>query len=66
MVRVEDNCCDCETCTHCGYGKYKAYYCDNCELEIDDRVYFVDGKHICEDCLKYFIENRTLDELNDY
>ena len=28
------------------------YYCDGCDCEIEDDVYEVDGRDLCEDCLK--------------
>jgi hypothetical protein len=58
MKRIENRCCHCAVpgypCTDCGLRRYEAYYCDNpkCKEEIDGDVYYVDGKHLCEECLK--------------
>lgn len=55
MKRIENHCNHCTLpCIDCGLKRVPVYYCDNpkCKEEISDDVYEVDGKHLCEDCLK--------------
>lgn len=58
MLKVEDRCCGCAAPGYpcvgnaCPFKRARIYYCDKCGEEITDEVYEVDGKDLCEDCLK--------------
>ena len=58
MVKYEDQCVGCDFCigAGCAYKeKVPVYYCDECKEEIEDDVYDVDDKELCECCtLKKF------------
>ena len=57
MVKRENRCCGCATPAYpcrgsaCPLVNIKIYYCDKCGDELDD-IYDVDGKELCEYCLK--------------
>ena len=51
-IGIENDCNGCDTCLRCGRNKnYKVFYCDDCFTQIDEKVYFVDEKDFCEDCV---------------
>ena len=58
MLKYENHCVDCAVPGYpcigslCPHTNVPVYYCDNCEYEIEDDVYEVDGEELCEDCLK--------------
>ena len=58
MMRYENQCCDCSVPGYpcrgvdCDLRHVPVYYCDKCKEEIPEDVYEVDGKEICEYCLK--------------
>lgn len=64
MIKYEDHCCDCAVpaypcrAPYCDNLKVPVFYCDECEEEINDDVYEVDGEDLCEDCLKYRFRRR--------
>lgn len=57
MIRIENHCCDCAVpgypCrgSSCPNRHVGVHYCDKCGEEIDE-IYEVDGKELCEECLK--------------
>ena len=57
MKRIENHCVGCATDNYpclgsaCSKRHVTVYYCDKCDEEIED-VYDVDGKDLCEECLK--------------
>lgn len=57
MVKYEDHCCDCATpgypCrgSECPLRKVAVYYCDVCREKLEE-IYDVDGRELCEECLK--------------
>ena len=57
MLKIENHCCDCATPGYpcrgsaCPLTKVEVYYCDKCGDELDE-IYDVDGKELCENCLK--------------
>jgi hypothetical protein len=66
MVKIENHCLRCPDIGHPCIGSYcpnrrvKAHYCDKCDPKCEcplDEVYEVDGKDLCEDCLKEIIES---------
>jgi hypothetical protein len=58
MLKIEDRCCGCAAPGYpcegnsCPNKNVRVYYCDKCGDEITDEVYEVDGKDLCEGCLK--------------
>jgi hypothetical protein len=56
MIRVEDDCVGCQLpCigSACPYKNALHFYCDVCEEEVEDNMLWkVDGKQVCEYCLK--------------
>lgn len=54
MIKYENQCVGCERCigSSCRNRRVPVIYCDKCDYEIDGDVYDVDGKDLCEDCLK--------------
>ena len=70
MVKIENHCCDCATPNYpclgssCPNRKVPVHYCDKCDPQcnfplID--VYEVDGKELCEECLKEIFLKKTED-----
>lgn len=55
-VRFDSDCVGCSTCrgSDCPlHGEYPVIECDICESSTEEGfLYKVDGKHLCEDCLK--------------
>lgn len=57
MIKIENHCCDCANETYpcrgssCPLRRVEVFYCDTCGEELED-VYEVDGKELCEECLK--------------
>ena len=59
MKVTENHCVGCTDLglhcigSHCRNRNVEVYYCDNpkCRCELDE-IYEVDGKELCEDCLK--------------
>lgn len=58
MKVTENHCCDCAVPAYpcrgdlCPNRKVEVHYCDDCGYELDEDIYDVDGKELCEDCLK--------------
>lgn len=58
MKKIVDECCDCAVPAYpclgnsCPRRNVERYFCDNCDAEIDDELYEVDGEDLCIDCLK--------------
>jgi hypothetical protein len=58
MLKIENHCCDGAVPGYpcrgdsCPLTKVHVHYCDECGWELDDGMYDVDGKELCEDCLK--------------
>lgn len=58
MVKYENHCCDCAVPGYpclgslCPNRNVPQYYCDECGDDIEGDIYDVDGKELCEDCLK--------------
>lgn len=61
MKHYEDHCCDCATPGYpcqgasCPRRNVAVYYCDKCDPKCKyplEEVYEVDGKDLCEECLK--------------
>lgn len=56
MLKIENHCNCCTLpCIDCGLKRVPVYYCDKCDPKCDEpleEVYEVDGKDLCEDCLK--------------
>ena len=58
MKKKVDMCCGCATDMYtclgslCPKRHVTVYYCDKCDCEIEGDVYDVDGKDLCEECLK--------------
>ena len=50
--KIENDCCDCETCVSCGRKSIKIIYCDRCGKhgDIDEHIYVVEGEELCFDC----------------
>jgi hypothetical protein len=70
MVRIENHCCDCATPNYpclgssCPNRKVPVHYCDKCDPNCENplvEVYEVDGKELCEDCLKETFLKKTED-----
>lgn len=67
MKRIENHCCGCAVPGYpcqgpsCPNRRVPVHYCDICDPKCDkplDEVYEVDGKELCEYCLKkMFIKN---------
>ena len=57
MKKIENHCCDCATDGYpclgslCSRRNVEVHYCDQCKEEIEE-IYDVDGKELCEECLK--------------
>lgn len=58
MKKIVNECCDCAVPGYpclgnsCPRLHVERYFCDNCDAEIDDELYEVDGEDLCIDCLK--------------
>ena len=61
MVKIENHCVGCTDLgmpcigSSCKNRNVEVYYCDKCDPKCDyplEEVYEVDGKELCEDCLK--------------
>lgn len=54
MLKYENSCVKCETCTGCGANReYPVIVCDCCGEELDPDDAFNDGdEDLCLDCLK--------------
>lgn len=61
MMRIENHCCSCAAPGYpcrgsaCELRHVKVFYCDECApkyREPLEEVFEVDGKDLCEDCLK--------------
>lgn len=61
MLKIENQCCHCAVPGYpcrgsaCELRHVKVFFCDKCDPKCDDPledVYEVDGKDLCEDCLK--------------
>lgn len=61
MTRIENHCCSCASPGYpclgsaCSLTRVEVTYCDKCDPKCNtplDEVYDVDGKELCEDCLK--------------
>ena len=55
MKQIEDRCVDCGLpCigSRCPHRNVEVHHCDNCDVELSDEFYVVDGEEVCEDCLK--------------
>lgn len=61
MLKYEDHCCNCATPNYpcrgrsCRNKNVPVHYCDKCDPRCEsplDWVYYVDGKELCEECLK--------------
>lgn len=65
MIKQTTDCVGCaDGCHNCGMNAlYYAVFCDNCRQQIDGRVYEVNDKHICEDCLTDVIPYMYADDL---
>lgn len=64
-IRIENDCNGCEVCIGCGRGSYKAFFCDICQNEICDDVFFVDNQHVCEECLPEVIPHCNVEDYFD-
>lgn len=63
-IKTTDDCCGCAECIHCGRDKLRfGAFCDICEEEIGDTVYFLDGLTVCRDCL---LEEAPHQDVNDF
>lgn len=57
MLKYEDHCCNCAAPNYpcrgsgCPNKNVPVHYCDKCNEETSE-VYDVDGKELCEECLK--------------
>lgn len=57
MKEIVNMCCDCATDGYpclgnlCPHRNVEVHYCDECNEELDE-IYEVDGKELCEECLK--------------
>lgn len=57
MKEIVNMCCDCATEGYpclgnlCTRRNVEVHYCDECNEELDE-IYEVDGKELCEECLK--------------
>ena len=57
MKQIENRCCGCSVPGYpcegdlCPNRNVEVHCCDECECELDD-IYEVDGKELCEECLK--------------
>ena len=70
MLKYENYCCDCATSIYpcrgsrCPNRRYPVHYCDKCDPECEyplDKVYEVEGKELCKDCLKELFLKKTED-----
>ena len=58
MIKRENGCVQCSAAglhclgSSCPNESITIIYCDDCEDEIEDEVYEVDGEELCEYCLK--------------
>ena len=56
MIKIENHCVGCDApClgSGCPNRNVQVCYCDECGEELPyDAVYDVEGKELCEDCLK--------------
>ena len=66
MVRYENHCCDCDVPGYhclgdlCSLRRVPVHYCDECKDEIDGDVYDVDGRDLCEYCLKRMFRKEVI------
>ncbi len=71
MKRIENHCIGCADDTayrcmgnRCPKRNVAVYYCDECDPNLNcplDEVFSVDGKEICEDCLKEKFRKRVFE-----
>ena len=69
MLRIENQCVGCETCTlgsGCSLLNVWVYECDECG---EDAAYRIDGVDYCENCARKMLEDTiaecTIDEMAD-
>ena len=63
-IGIENDCNGCDTCLRCGRNKnYSVFYCDGCGTQIDETVWFLNGKDLCQDCV---LEEVPHEETEDY
>lgn len=66
MKRIENRCIECSSPSypclgkHCPYRNAIVYYCDECGVEITDKVHGADGEHYCTECFEKL--NTNLEE----
>ena len=63
MVRIENECCDCDLpCIYesCPFWAVKRLYCDECEEE--NQLYWFDDQQLCLDCIEARLERVECDD----
>lgn len=67
MVKYENECVGCEcgcSCIGCSLKSVKHLYCDKCGNDVED-LYDLNGKEVCEDCLKEYWHRRNWEDDDD-
>lgn len=71
MIEYEDenDCVGCDYCVNCGkkYAQRIIYKCDKCyEKDEDLRLYDVNGKQLCEECVvRHWVKTSLVDDIVD-
>lgn len=66
-IKYTTDCCGCaDGCRNCGLNKpRKAVFCDKCRQEIDDNVFIVQDKQLCDTCALESLESCNAEDLID-
>lgn len=63
-IKYTSDCNGCADCIGCSLGKKrKAVFCDKCRQEIDDNVFIVNEKHLCDTCALESLESYNVEDL---
>ena len=73
MMRIENECVCCDLpCINCGRKHVEVYYCDTCQVELDEEKYRYNGYEFCFECFvrevveDYFRENPTTEDVRKF
>lgn len=66
-IKYTSDCNGCaDGCHNCGLNKpRKAVFCDKCRQEIDDNVFIVNEKQLCDTCALETLESYCVEDLTD-